>query len=492
MPLPSSSSPLHLDRESSHGGEEVDDRVTSGMPFPTFSPNQIALEFAKSAAHALNSKEVEYLIHFLRKPPRQAQEFPREHVRSKIETFHEDEVAISGEPRDRLAYPSGSEDAELGVILHCQSTKGHVGEFWDPDSRTIQLLIKKGLSPDFIYGFDWHWRAEESMRRHGKTSCPTTRWSTAQRSIHDQFSRELLELLPLPWVLIGGGCAKHSYRRTLSGLSKQLTMELDDAVKLEIDLDFQENSIRRIAIYVPHPSSAFIQPSSAQRVGRNLDTSMNFFLWLQHRDGQPNSFTETMLAISRGVPGAAPFQELYEYRAQERALGRNLTQDEYQPAFLSWAVTYLGEIPLVILGRGDSLAEAIKGKIGQKISTIQKSNGFNAVRTGRKGPVARYGYEYRPTWDGQRVSVTQKGSFKIFLSEDQESLELRGGRPLQRKVSESSGPVTIHFSEEHITLQQDGSVVFRTTCAQIKDPDLRARWIEQVKVESREKGILQN
>ncbi|KAJ9639175.1 hypothetical protein H2204_003785 [Knufia peltigerae] len=467
--------------------EATDEQVSSGMRIPRFSPDQIANAFSRSAAYALNSKEVEYLIHFLKKPCVKDQGPSRQLIRAKIDAFHEDEIAMSGGSRERLAYPSGSEDAEFGVILHCQSTKGHVGEFWDPENRTIQLLIEKGLSPEFIYGFDWHWRAEESMRRADQSSCPTRRWPKGLRSLHDRFSSGLLELLPLPWVVIGGGCAKDSYRRTLSGCSKQLTIQLADAVNLEIDLNFHGTSLRRIVIYVPHPSSAFFKPSSAYNVGTVLDASINFILWLHHRDGNSNNFIETLSLISPGVRSAAPLGELYGYVARELNLGRNLILDEYKPAFLSWATTYLLESPVSVLSRGDSLAQSIRRKIGNQISSTKKSNGFDAVQIGRKGPAARYGYENKLIWDGQRVSVTQKGTFKIFLSEDQESLELRGGRPLQREVSKSPNPVTIHFSDEEITLQQDGSVVFQTTCAQIKDQNLRARWVAQLRVESREK-----
>ncbi|KEF51839.1 uncharacterized protein A1O9_12176 [Exophiala aquamarina CBS 119918] len=182
---------------------------------------------------------------FLQKPPRVDQRPSRKLIRARLDAFLE--IAISREPRERLADPSRPEDAELGIILHCQTMKGHVGQFWNLESRAIQLLSAKGLSREFIFGFDWHWRAEESARRPDKTACPTKRWSFAKHSVHDAFSRELLELLPLPWVIIGGGCAKDSYRRTLSPLAKQIPVSLSDTVNLQIELDIQEKGIKRIA-----------------------------------------------------------------------------------------------------------------------------------------------------------------------------------------------------------------------------------------------------
>jgi hypothetical protein len=488
---PSSSSippPALPKSEISYGDEETDSRVSIDSPSVQLSPDEIARQFAESAARALDANEVGYLIDFLQKPRLVGQRPSRQLIRAKLDAFFETEIAITREPRDRLADPSGPEDAELGIILHCQTMKGHVGEFWNPESRTIQLLSAKGLSPEFIYGFDWHWRAEESARRPGKTACPTKRWPIAKRSIHDEFSRELLELLPLPWLIIGGSCAKDSYRRTLSPLAKQVLVPLSETVNLQIELDIQENGIKRIAIYVPHPSSGFFQPSSSSNYGIVLDASISFLLWLQYKEGNSSVFTTTMSTIPRGVPSAAPFAELYSYRKRETNLGRKLTEHEYQPAFLSWAATYLPESPLNVLGRGDSLADSLIKVVGDKISVTKQLNGFNAVQTGRKGPASRYHYEFKQIWDGQCVSVTKKGSFKIFLSDDQPSLELKGGRPLQAIVSKSSEPVTIHFSENDITLQQGGVVVFRKTCASIEDQDLRARWVEQVRIECIEKA----
>lgn len=483
-PFPSSTLPTAFPNlEISYDDGGTDDRGSLDTPTVQFSPDDIACLFADSAARVLDANEISYLIDFLQNPRPVDKICLQQLIRAKLDAFFEAEIAISQEPRDRLADPSGPEDAELGIILHCQTMKGHVGEFWNPKSRTIQLLSAKGLSPKFIYGFDWHWRAEDSARRPGKTACPTKRWPLAKRSFHDKFSCELLELLPLPWVMIGGGCAKDSYRRTLSPLSKQISIPLSDTANLQIELDIHENGIKRIAMYVPHPSSGFFQPSSSSSYGIVLDVTVDFLLWLQHKDSIPSIFTTTMSTIPRGVPSAAPFAELYGYRKREEKLGRKLTEHEYQPAFLTWAATYLTKPLQVIFDRGDSLADSLIKVVGDKISATQQLNGFNAVQIGRKGPASRYRYEFKTIWDGQCVLVSKKGSFKIFLSDDQPSLELKGGRPLQAIVSKSSKPVTIHFSETDITLQQGGVVVFKKTVQSIEDQDLRARWVEQVRIE---------
>ena len=155
-----------------------------------------------------------------------------------------------------------------------------------------------------------------------------------------------------------------------------------------------------------------------------------------------------------------------------------------------WAAKYLPERPSAILGRGDSPANVIIKKIGEAISAKaanRRLNGYNPSPalscSGRKETVSRYGYSFKQFWDGERVTVTKKGTFKIFLSEDQPNLKLTGRKSLYDLVAESSEPVTIHFSAEVIMLKQDGQVVFQKTCSSIKDLGQRERWIEQVRIE---------
>jgi hypothetical protein len=204
----------------------------------------------------------------------------------------------------------------------------------------------------------------------------------------------------------------------------------------------------------------------------------------------------TKSAIRRGIPGAAPLQELYQYRQRETLLGRKLTEKEYGPSFLIWAAKYLSERPSTVLDRGDSLANIIIKKIGEAISakvTDRRSNGripsLILGNSGRKGTAARYGYCFKQFWDGERVSVTKKGTFKIFLSPDQPNLECKGRKSLYDSVAESSEPVTIHFIPEGFNIQQGGKVVFQQNCSNIKDPGQRERWIEQVRIECTKKEL---
>ncbi|KAL2399038.1 hypothetical protein ABEF93_007168 [Exophiala dermatitidis] len=465
-------------------------RTSSDVTCAQFSPIQIANQFAEKAAGVLSTKQVENLIIFLQEPRQVSRETLRGIVQDRFHTFCQAEIAMTGEPRDRLAAPSGPEDAALGIILHCQSKEGHVGEFWDTESPTIQALIAKGLNSEFVYGFDWHWRAEESARRPGRANCPATHWTQAKRSLHDGFSSDILDILSLPWLIIGGSCAKNSYKRTLSSQSRLITVPLSPEIDLQFELEIRANRIKRIATYVPHPSSGFFHPSFASAYATILDAGISFFLWLQRKDDTPSFFTATKSAILRGIPGAAPFRELYQYRQREEVLGRKLTENEYQPPFLIWAAKYLSERPSAILSRGDSLANVVVKKIGQAISAKAANRQMTGYKpspalstSGRKGTASRYGYTFKRFWDGECVTVTKKGSFKIFLSEDQPNLELNGRKRLYDLVAQSSAPVTIHFLAEVIMLQQGGKVVFQQACTNIKDLGQRDRWTEQARIE---------
>jgi hypothetical protein len=110
-------------------------------------------------------------------------------------------VQVSGEGRDRLASPEGPEDADLGIILHLQSEEDAIGNFWDPRSATIRLLEEKGISDEFTFRYDWHWRAEETF--YGRTTYPAKRWSRDLRALHNKVSNDILEILFLPFLITG-------------------------------------------------------------------------------------------------------------------------------------------------------------------------------------------------------------------------------------------------------------------------------------------------
>ncbi|KIV95841.1 hypothetical protein PV10_03447 [Exophiala mesophila] len=487
--FPEDSYSLSPRRDVSQNAALAESQAISTGPTQHCSPFQLARQFAESVSSDLTAQECGLLLTFLTETRMVNESDTKVLLQSRLDEFYQAETALTGEPRDRLSTPSGPVDAALGIVLHCQSKRGPVGEFWDPESPTIQALLAKGLNSDFVFGFDWHWRAEETARRPGRSTCPTRVWASEKRLLHDKLSSDILNILDLPWLIVGGSCAKSSYQRTLLPTSRLTTLSLSSTINIEIELEFGTDHLRRITLYIPHPSSGFFHPSYASTYATILDAGISFFLWIQCKDDRVGFFTATKSVTLRGIPGAAPLQELYQYRQREEVLGRALTENEYQATFLIWAANYLSQRPSTILDCGDSLADALIRKIGSAIRAKHESNGHNYTSAGRKGPAARYGYSFKQYWDGERVSVTQKGTFKIFLSADQPSLELRGGRPLVRLISKSPEHVTIHFSAQLVTLKQDGQVVFQKACDRIEDADQRKRWTEQVKVECSRNAI---
>lgn len=85
-----------------------------------------------------------------RKTPQDAN-FLRSQLSKSIRPFYTAELLESSKSRGRLARPSGSKIADIGVLMHCQSNEGNIYECWDTDSMSIQALTQKGLSHDFAF-----------------------------------------------------------------------------------------------------------------------------------------------------------------------------------------------------------------------------------------------------------------------------------------------------------------------------------------------------
>jgi hypothetical protein len=455
-----------------------------------FLPLSIAQRLATEAANEFDSREIQALIRFLQQPHKPDREALQKIIAAKIEKFTAAELAQSGESEQRIGAPSGPVDAEIGLIMHLQTKKGPVGEFWDNESPSIHLLASKGFSPDFVYCYDWHWRAEDSIRRAGGANCSANSWTKTQRALHDTISAELLDELPIPWLLVAGSCPKTSYRKTLTAQSRRLTLHLSGLSNLEFELDFRHNRLRRITLYIPHPSTRFFQNLTSTCNSIIQDVATNFVLWIHNREFTPNSFAASNIQPPMGVPVAAPLKELYGYRAKEKSTKAILTLQQYDNSFLIWARKYLKEEPFIVLSRGDSLADTVIEKLGRAIHASYNKPGMaDQTRTKNRGNVAeRYGYSFRPFWDGQPVQVTKKGHFSIFISPDQPNLQLSGGRPLARAIENSTEPTTIHFSMDHISLECGGRVIYQKSRDSLRDTETGELWIVQMHNENACKG----
>lgn len=401
------------------------------MPLSTLdiSGRRIGARFAEEAKKTLSDAEFKDLQHFLTRstPPRDA-EYLHKQISEKLQTFYAAEVLESGEPCNRLASPSGPEDADMGLIMHCQSKEGEIGQFWDMESRSIQTLAEKGLSDEFVFGYDWHWRGEPSCR--GRGPCPTTQWTKAQSILHDTLSCDILEILPLPLLIIAGSCTKKQYRKTLSNRARRLELVIAPDSIITFDLDFKSDGLRRITAYIDHPSASFFHPKVSAQISVRQDAAINFFLLLLGKDGVETTFIKRQAEHRRGVPGSAPLPELWQYVNKEEFLQRRLAKHEYEPSFWTWAHTFLKEDPAAILKRGDSVVGKIRQEIGDRIRTrnLEPERSAKIATNNRQRNATRYGYTTREYWDGHSVKVQNNGDFRLFVSGDRPALILRASK----------------------------------------------------------------
>ncbi|KAF2669841.1 hypothetical protein BT63DRAFT_454022 [Microthyrium microscopicum] len=254
---------------------------------------------------------------------------------------------------ERICLPSGREDAELVLILHCQTgdaqgTTHQPSPFWDETSFTIKALNnKKGLHPDFFFGYDWHWRGERSCIGRGK--CHATSWPGALKDLNDGFSCYLLNVLPAPFVLIGGTCPRESLRITMKPfhgirlLSLSVPFCPSTGLELDFDLLFNGENLKHVILYSPHPSASYFEhPTAFQANALRLDAACNFILWLLAKSYNPFSFQQRESVTPFSTRSAAPITQMRLYCAREKAQkGTSQKLLEYDPDFLAWAKKYL-------------------------------------------------------------------------------------------------------------------------------------------------------
>ena len=197
------------------------DWTSSELPQPPefLAGQELASRFSQAAAAQLSPTRLGYLTQFFLAHAATANECKANlchQMRLKLEAFYQEEMSLSGGARDRLAAPSGDPGAGLGLILHIQHCDESAAAFWDAeDSATIKLLKEKGIPDKKVFGYDWHWRAEKASDR-SNPRCPARAWSKSVQELHDGLSEYLLDLLPLPYLIIGGSCAKGRFEKTIN------------------------------------------------------------------------------------------------------------------------------------------------------------------------------------------------------------------------------------------------------------------------------------
>lgn len=398
-----------------------------GLQVPSEGTNlggsDVALRFAIEVVSKLDEKELDSFVHFLKKDDA---DHDTTHLRQlltdEIVHFRTQEISLTEEDACGIAHPAGRPDCDLGLILHCQSREGGVTKFWDEGSQTIQLLFKKGLGPDVVFAYDWHWRGEGRARGR-KSTCPASRWKKEKLQLHNQASHRLLEILPLPFLIVAGRCAKKHYQEGRTHLVKDLNVKLRGNVSITFEILFEQQSVRRITAFIDHPAATMFNPNSAAQYSLRLDATLNFMMWLLALPHDETSFTETGAKFRKGIPGSAPLKELHEYVKIEAELKRTLTVLEYDSVFLNWASTVLQEDVFTMIDAGQSVASALRTKINGSISkSLQQSEKFAVAN--RRRNAARYGFEFKEIWDAEQVTLTAKGYISLHLSEEKRALKI--------------------------------------------------------------------
>lgn len=192
--------------------------ATVELPSSSSSPLHFAQQFSDAIVGSLDSAKIQAVFDFL--SPQNLSAMKDEGLSSKFEKmrqeFDREELQLSEREPQNLVRHSGPLDAGVGVVLHVQHYKPDdkdtfiARQFWDLHNQSVQVLAQKGFSDAFTFCMDWHWRAAA-----GSLGCPMKTWGRTLRACHDSFSSHVLDLIPCPLLIIGGGCAWESYTKAI-------------------------------------------------------------------------------------------------------------------------------------------------------------------------------------------------------------------------------------------------------------------------------------
>jgi hypothetical protein len=108
-----------------------------------------------------------------------------------------------------------------------------------------------------------------------------------------KYLTRLLEILPLPFLIVAGRCAKKHYQEGRKHLVKKLNVKLKGNVSTTFEISFDKQSVQRITAFVDHPAATIFNPNSAAQYSLRLDAALNFVMWLLALPHNEMSFTET-------------------------------------------------------------------------------------------------------------------------------------------------------------------------------------------------------
>lgn len=174
------------------------------------------------------------------------------------------------------------------------------GTFWDKGS-TIEAIEAKGIDKTSIFGFDWHWRALTWSIQPCRAK---QEFGSAAFNLHEAFSRRVLEILPLPLLIVGGFCPRSSIQSFLQAEIKRITLPFsvnkeNNTLQFDLvfDLVFETTHLRRLIVYTPHPST--IQFKGNFLDGYKLDAAYNLVMSFVGMKSDQTKFTKPPLKEPR-------------------------------------------------------------------------------------------------------------------------------------------------------------------------------------------------
>lgn len=185
---------------------EAEHKQTAQTHLRAISGNEMLHSLKLSAQEGLSTNEFKHFSNFLEMlETHRAVSNPdlQTSVSKLLDDFYTAETTISQRQRAGLVRPGGVPFATIGLVMHCSSQNRSCQSFFDRQNPSVRLLMDKGFTAESTYGFDWHWRAE-AYQKYRK--CPIKEYSTNLKSHHEVMTRTVLNLLPLPLLIVTGSC----------------------------------------------------------------------------------------------------------------------------------------------------------------------------------------------------------------------------------------------------------------------------------------------
>jgi hypothetical protein len=216
------------------------------------------------------------------------------------------------------------------------------------NTSLLTISLRQKDLPSFFFGYDWHWRAEDTCVGRGK--CSTTVWPRNVKKMQDDVSRTLFTILPARFAFVGGTCAREQIRKFLDStvaIQRRTLMVPISSVPnatLEFDLLIKAGKPVRIIVYASHPSVAWFEgqrrPGIRTQEPRiqtlNFEAASIFVLWVL---GKPHDSISFQLHPSSNHPRNIhhPVLEMRQYLKLETSQKIMLNENQLSTVFLHWA-----------------------------------------------------------------------------------------------------------------------------------------------------------